>query len=123
MKITAAFEYSVRVLVQLSRLPPDHFASVRSLASAEGVSRDFIEQIMLQMRRAGLVESFRGVKGGYSLALQASEISLLDVARAVYGSVFHSPCQYVKDCGTEPEGCGLFEVWSGLGARIEALFA
>lgn len=85
MRVTAKADYAVRAAIELAAAPPDVPVKGEDLARAQGISRNFLENILTEMRRAGLVRSRRGLEGGYWLARPAAEISIADVLRAVEG--------------------------------------
>ncbi|MFT4225441.1 RrF2 family transcriptional regulator [Micropruina sp.] len=86
MEITAKTEYAVRAMLQLADADePDLPVSVDVLAQGQGLPRKFLEAILADLRRAGLVISTKGAYGGYRLAPAASEIPVGAVFRAVDG--------------------------------------
>ena len=85
MRITAKADYAVRATIELAVAPPDVPVKGEDLARAQGIPRNFLENILTELRRAGLVRSRRGAEGGYWLARPAAEISIADVLRAVEG--------------------------------------
>ena len=84
MRVTAKVDYALRALVELAATDG---ATVKgeALATAQGIPLKFLENILAELRRAGLVGSQRGADGGYRLQRAASEISVADVIRAVEG--------------------------------------
>lgn len=87
MDISARTEYAIRAMLTLARASSSGAGpvSVDALATAQDLPRKFLEAIVGDLRRAGLVTSTRGARGGYSLTGDASRISLGDVFRAVDG--------------------------------------
>ncbi len=87
MDISARTEYAIRAMLTLARASSSGSGpvSVDALATAQDLPRKFLEAIVGDLRRAGLVTSTRGARGGYSLTRDASRISLGDVFRAVDG--------------------------------------
>lgn len=67
------------------RFDEDRPVGLKTIASAQNISSQFLVQILLQLKRAGLVKSLRGSCGGYQLALRPSAISLLDIVQAMEG--------------------------------------
>ncbi|MGN6636665.1 MAG: RrF2 family transcriptional regulator [Oryzihumus sp.] len=84
MDISAKTDYAIRALLALAERPGGP-VSVEALASAQTLPRKFLEAILSDLRRAGIVTSQRGAAGGYTLARPASEISLGEVFRVVDG--------------------------------------
>jgi Rrf2 family protein len=84
VRTTAKADYAVRAAVELAA-SGDAPVSAERIAEAQGIPVNFLENILLDLRRAGIVESRRGAAGGYLLAKPADEIALADVVRAVEG--------------------------------------
>src|SRR6185295_16571065 len=121
MKISAHEEYGLRCLVQLARAQVDgETLTLSQLADREGLSVPNAAKLMGILNRAGLVQSQRGVNGGYSLARPASEIRLNEVIRILdedavdqfcktHAGVLDS-CIHTTDCGIRPVIVGLHEI-------------
>ena len=84
MEISAKTDYAVRALLELAAREPS-LVKVDAIIGEQQLPRKFVEAILGELRRAGLVRSQRGADGGYALALPASEITLGAVIRAVDG--------------------------------------
>lgn len=83
MRTTAKADYAVRAAVELAAA--GRLVTAEHVAQAQGIPLNFLENILRDLRRAGLVESRRGQAGGYALARAADAISIADVIRAVEG--------------------------------------
>jgi len=84
VRVSAKADYAIRALVELAASGPGPVKGER-VAEAQEIPIRFLENILLDLRRAGLVASQRGADGGYWLARPAAEITLADVIRAVDG--------------------------------------
>lgn len=84
MDISAKTDYAVRALLALAEHAPE-LVKVDVVVEEQGLPRKFVEAILGELRRAGLVRSQRGAEGGYALALPAREITIGAVMRAVDG--------------------------------------
>ena len=84
VEISAKTDYAVRALLGLAQRAPE-LVKVDVIISEQQLPRKFVEAILGELRRAGLVRSQRGAEGGYGLARPASEITLGQVIRAVDG--------------------------------------
>jgi Rrf2 family protein len=85
MRLSAKADYAVRAAVELAAASEDGPVKGEAIAAAQGISLKFLENILAELRRAGIVGSRRGSEGGYWLARPAAEISVADVMRAVEG--------------------------------------
>lgn len=83
MKLTTKGHYSVKALLDLSLRPGYGPASVRAIADRQGLPAPYLEKLLMELRRAGLVRSVRGVQGGYQLARGPLEISVGEILEAV----------------------------------------
>ena len=86
MRVSAKVDYALRALLELAASPPVPVPAER-LSTAQGIPPKFLENILLELRRAEIVASQRGVEGGYRLARPAGEISVADVIRALEGPI------------------------------------
>jgi Rrf2 family protein len=84
MQISAKADYAVRAMLELAMHGPD-LVKADLLITHQGLPRKFVESILVELRRAGLVRSHRGADGGYALASPPSKISLGSILRAVDG--------------------------------------
>lgn len=84
MRISAKADYALRASIELARAASGPTKG-GAIAAAQGIPLKFLENILSDMRHAGLVRSQRGAEGGYWLARPAAEISVADVIRAVEG--------------------------------------
>ena len=85
MRISAKADYAVRAVVELAAAPDEKPVKAERIASAQGIPLNFLENILGELRHAGVVRSHRGAEGGFRLARSANEISIADVIRAVEG--------------------------------------
>src|ERR671932_1504907 len=84
MRVSAKTDYALRAVVELASAGGGQVKGER-LATSHGIPLRFLENILLQLRHAGLVDSRRGADGGYRLARPAADIALADVIRAIDG--------------------------------------
>ncbi len=87
MKITARVEYAVLALFELALGSADCQIQAREISTRQRIPLRFLEQILIQLKKAGLVKSVRGASGGYLLGREASAITLKDVVEAVEGEL------------------------------------
>jgi len=85
MRVSARADYALRAAIELAAAAHGSRVTGEQLARAQSIPGKFIETILTQLRRTGLVRSQRGADGGFWLARPASEISLADIIRAIDG--------------------------------------
>jgi len=85
-------EYGVRVMAHLAKAGGDAPISLSAIAEAEGLPLAYLEHLAARLRRADLVESRRGSRGGYSLARDAGAITMAEVVRALEGEIAPVEC-------------------------------
>lgn len=122
MRITTWAEYGLIVAVHLARHGNERPVPAREIAEREGLPPDYVEQILLKLRRAGLVTSVRGAHGGYFLARAALEVSVRDVLDAAENRTFEVNCESypinAHRCSGET-GCSIRPVWRELQHRVD----
>lgn len=83
MKLTTRGHYSVKALLDLSLQPGYGPTSVKAIAQRQDLPAPYLEKLLIELRRSGLVESLRGAQGGYRLARLPAQISLGQILEAV----------------------------------------
>jgi Rrf2 family cysteine metabolism transcriptional repressor len=91
------------------------------IADTEGISAGYVQQLMMALRLAGIVESHRGREGGFSLSRPPCEITVADVLKAVEGDVMPAPCQGGNPCDRWGE-CPTRPVWEEAAGLLNQLF-
>ncbi len=119
MKISRETDYAIRFMLHLCG-NARKVAMVDEIAKERDVPKSFLAKILQKLKRAKLVESFRGVKGGFRLARDPSGISLLDVIEAIQGGVGVNICA-VDDLACERSAeCVVHPIWKKMTSTIEA---
>ena len=113
MKISSRTEYGIRVLVTLARNQGEGCLSLAEIARREKLPHAYLEQLVGDLRRAGLVTATRGQAGGYRLARPAGEIAMTDAVRALEGPLLEMPCAGADDLEhcDRPQPCSVHEVF------------
>ena len=128
MRVTTWTEYSLIISLHLAKRGRTGSGPVaaRELADSERLPADYVEQILLRLRRAGLVESVRGAKGGYYLAREPATISVRDVMSASEHQTFEVNCDShpvdADRCSPDAD-CSIRPVWHALQQRVDELLA
>ncbi len=90
--ISKQAKYALRALIALAQLPAGASMQTASIARQEQIPKKFLEQILLTLKRQGLVQSRRGSLGGYALLKPAGQISITQVLRVIDGPIAPLPC-------------------------------
>ncbi len=122
MKLTARGHYSVKALLDLSLQPRFGPTSVKSIANRQELPAPYLEKLLIEMRRAGLVQSVRGSQGGYQLAREPAQISLGQILEAVGETI--EPLPRHSPDASQPEDWVTFSLWKRLHKKLaEALYS
>ena len=108
MWVSTKAQYGMRALIEIA-VGGDRPTSLKTVAERQNLSHQYLEQIFAVLRRAGVVESVRGARGGYRLARRPDRITALEVVELLEGSVApvsciddEDTCGRVGACSTEP---------------------
>jgi Rrf2 family protein len=126
VRITTWAEYGLICALHLARRAEEGPVSGREIAAQEKLPADYVEQILLRLRRAGIVQSTRGARGGYSLAASPSEVSVRDVIQASELETFDLHCvshPIDNDRCSSSHECSIRPVWIMLQRRIDDVLA
>jgi len=122
MRITTLAEYGVICALHLARRAAEGPITGRQIADVERLPADYVEQILLRLRRAGLVRSTRGAHGGYALARAAEQISIRDVIEASETTTFDLHCvshPVGEERCSSSHNCSIRPVWMLLQRKID----
>jgi Rrf2 family protein len=122
MQISRKADYALRAAIYLSLQPADKTCSAGEIAARQSVPQKFLEKIIQDLIRSGLVKSKRGWNGGYSLARPAPEISFRDVIEAVEGPIAVNLCMDPDQCCEHMLRCTMFGVWGEVQRRVVDVF-
>jgi Rrf2 family protein len=120
MRISTKGEYGLLAIIDLALHPNENAVQAVEIAKRQGIPKQYLDQLMLTLRKAGLVESLRGRQGGFKLARPASAITLLDVVVALEGPVSNLNFKGARRGGVRTT---LKEVWDDLSAQSRSLLA
>jgi Rrf2 family protein len=121
MRISAKADYAVRAAVQLAAADGDRPTKGDTIARAQDIPLKFLENILGDLRHAGLVRSQRGAEGGYWLNRPADEITVADVIRAVEGPLASVRGQRPEDIEYGGAAVSLAQVWIAVRASLRAV--
>ena len=122
MRITTWAEYGLICTLHLARRATEGPVPGRDIAARELLPADYVEQILLRLRRAGIVKSTRGARGGYALARPPAAISVRDVIAASERATFELHCVShpvaAERCAASHD-CSIRPVWMLLQQKID----
>ena len=120
MYVSARTDYAVRAMLAVAAEHP-HLVKAATLAVAQDIPLSFLQGILLDLRRAGLLHSHRGVDGGYALARPAEAISVGDVVRAVGGALTTVRGMPTSTATYHGAATGLRDVWVAVEVAIQGV--
>jgi len=118
MQVNRSTDYALRAMTYLAAQSGDGVSMVNEIALNQNVPAKFLARLLQQLNKAGLVESQRGIRGGFRLARPAHEITVLHVLEAVEGPVTISLCLTTPTICSQSERCPSMGVWE----RAQAAF-
>lgn len=121
MRISARADYAIRAVVELAAAGPAPAVKAEALASAQGIPLRFLLNILVQLRRSGIVRSIRGPEGGYRLARPAGDITLADIIRAIEGPLAQVGDYRPEEITYRGSARPLREVWVAVRSNMRAV--
>lgn len=122
MRITTWAEYGVICALHLAKRHGEGPVTGRDLAAREGLPADYVEQILLRLRRANIISSTRGARGGYNLARPPIDISVREIIHASELATFDLHCvshPITEERCADSQNCSIRPVWMMLQRRID----
>ena len=113
MKLSTKGQYGLKAMIALGVYAKDDYITLKEVATNVGVSDNYLEQLIAMLRKAGYVKSRRGALGGYTLAVDPSDVSVGQILRALEGSLAPTSCsceENTEQC-TNHDRCITQEVW------------
>ena len=114
MQLSTKGRYGSRAMLDLALHYGKGPIMVREIASRQQLSGKYLEQILSELKKAGLVISFQGKKGGFQLARAPEDITLQDVLAVLEGSFAPVRCVDDETFCKRKDGCAMRDIWSSL---------
>lgn len=125
MKISATEEYGLRILLQIARAHPEEGLNLSQIGELENISQAYAAKLTRSLRLAGFIQSIRGQRGGYVLALLPGHIKISEVLRtmggAMYDEKFCAAHSGMKSLCTNSVDCSLRSLWTILQYNMDKL--
>jgi Rrf2 family protein len=118
MQVTREGDYGIRSVLYLARQPLKKVSFVNEISEEYKIPRSFLAKILQKLVRAKLVRSYRGVKGGFSLAKPARDVTVLDVLEAIEGNLALNICLADKKKCTFSKHCPTHFLWVNVQSKI-----
>jgi Rrf2 family protein len=122
MQIPRRVEYGLRAVIYLAGQDPGKCCSIGEIAREQRLPRKFLEKIIQDLIRAGMIKSKRGSCGGYALARSPDEISFYDVIEALEGPIAVNACMDPQTGCDQVPRCTMLGVWNELQQMIVEVF-
>ena len=121
MRVSAKADYAVRAAIELASNTSGHPLKGDRIAEAQEIPIRFLENILGELRHAGIVQSQRGSEGGYWLARPAAEVTVAEIIRSVEGPLASVRGERPEDLDYHGESVALREVWVAQRANIRTV--
>ena len=123
MRITTQGDYALRCVLNIAKNGKDGPVAISRMGDEENLSLDYIEQLLMKLRRHRIIKSVRGVNGGYLLTKKPHRINVKQVLMAVEGDAFEVICVKLKSAGSKKckkmDDCSFKHIWFYLKRRNE----
>lgn len=121
MRLTAKSEYGVLAAIDLAVHHGEGPVSAREVSERRGIPARFLEQLFVALRRAEIVTAVRGAKGGFVLARDPAEITVLNIVEALEGPLSSNVCDQEVGCA-KSSSCAASSVWTRATAALRDVF-
>lgn len=123
MRLSAKSEYGLLAMIAIASTCSDTPLSAREISERQDIPAKFLEQLLVPLRRAGLVSAVRGARGGFVLARTTGAISVLDIVEALEGPLAATMCETERGatCG-RVGACAAASVWNRATDALRAVF-
>lgn len=122
MKLSTKTRYGLRAMIDLARCDDGLPVPLKEIAARQSLSEPYLEKLLGLLRRSELIESVRGVQGGYRLARPADSITVGEIVEILDGPIRFSDCDTGRGCQRR-ETCPAGGLWTRLQAGIEEVLS
>ena len=120
MKLTRAADYGIRCVLYMAKKPKGSIVLLKNIYEELDTPKHLTSKIMRKLVENGIVKSFIGTGGGYSLSKPASEISMLDVIECIEGEINLNECTTEDGCPRE-YSCEVYPVWAEIQENLKTV--
>ncbi|MEN6521201.1 MAG: Rrf2 family transcriptional regulator [Armatimonadota bacterium] len=122
MKLSTRSRYGLRAMLVLAMHEGSEPVMTKEIGEKQNLPVTYLEQLMLALRKAGLVNATRGAKGGYVLSRNAKNISLAEIIEALEGPLDIADCADVPNCCLVPDACAFRDVFAKANKALYDVF-
>ena len=124
MRLTAKSEYGLLAMMDLASTDTDDPVSAREISERQAIPVKFLEQLLVHLRKAGLISAVRGAHGGFVLERDPETITVFDVVEALEGPLTTTVCdgERAAVCGRNGS-CAAADVWSQATEALKGVFS
>lgn len=124
MNLSQKCQYAIRAILELAKHHGEGPVAISQIAASQAIPQRFLENILNELRPTGLIESRRGIQGGYFLTRDPATISVGEIIRLVEGPL--DPVKCIGDrngpCCPLKNDCSLFHLWTRAKEAVEAVY-
>lgn len=121
MQFTKAEEYGIFGILYLAQQPPEKITPLSEISQSQDVPEKFLAKIFQSLSRSGIIRSHRGVKGGFSMAKPAKEISVMEIVESIQGPYQIAKCLHTDNICDKP-GCPVMTLLSEAQDALTSVF-
>jgi len=118
MELTRKGEYAIRGIIYLAGQPSGKMALISEIAESTDVPQTFLAKIFQSFAKQGLVNSYRGTGGGFTLSRPASQITLREIVEAVEGPILPNRCLIGRGACERDSICNVHPVWKRIQGEV-----
>jgi Rrf2 family protein len=122
MKLSTRSVYGMRAMLALADHYREGFLIVKDIAEQQNLPATYLEQLMVPLRKAGLVSAIRGAHGGYTLARSPHDITIAEIVAVLEGPLELVECPSGAGCCGQPESCALMGLWADASKTLVDFF-
>jgi Rrf2 family iron-sulfur cluster assembly transcriptional regulator len=115
MKLTTKSKFAVTAVVDIAMCSENNQkpVSLLNISNRNNISLNYLEQLFVKLRKFGIVKSYKGPNGGYLLSLNATEITISSIIKAVEDDIDARSCHGAESCNNSKK-CVTHDLWAGL---------
>ena len=122
MKLSTRSRYGLRAMMVLAMSQSEDPMMTKEIAERQNLPATYLEQLMLTLRKSGLVNATRGAKGGYVLSRNSTQMTLAQIVEALEGPLDIADCADVPNCCQSPDACALKEIFNSANKALFDIF-